>query len=149
MTYKVHLDAYDQSDMILNGGKTKRKDFYYFTETTFQGFRYGDWKFLYKKQEKWFNATREELSTPFIINLKLDPFERFIEGGGRGAAQRPLKNVGVFIKPPVCIPPVFCRISSIVCVFNTKPLPELSTFKHCGFASSFIVLKDCVAVIRC
>ncbi len=84
MTYKVHLDGYDQSDMILNNGKTKRKDFYYFTETTFHGFRYGDWKFLYKKQEKWFNAAREELSTPFIINLKIDPFERFVDGGGRG-----------------------------------------------------------------
>jgi arylsulfatase len=84
MTYKVHLDGYDQSDLILNQGKSKRKDFYYFTETTFHGFRYGDWKFLYKKQEKWFNATQEELTTPFIINLKLDPFERFVEAGGRG-----------------------------------------------------------------
>jgi len=84
MTYKVHLDGYDQSDMIFNGGKSKRKDFYYFTETTFHGFRYGDWKFLYKKQDKWFNATQEELTTPYIINLKLDPFEKFIDGGGRG-----------------------------------------------------------------
>ena len=84
MSYKVHLDGYDQSDMIFNAGKSKRKDFYYFTETTFHGFRYGDWKFLYKRQEKWFNATQDELTTPFIINLRLDPFERFVEGGGRG-----------------------------------------------------------------
>ena len=39
---------------------------------------------MYKKQDKWFNATQEELTTPFIINLKLDPFERIVEGGRRG-----------------------------------------------------------------
>jgi arylsulfatase len=47
--YKVHLDGYDQSDILLNQGKTKRKDFYYFTETTFHGMRYGDWKLLFTK----------------------------------------------------------------------------------------------------
>jgi len=82
MNYKVHLDGYDQSDILLRNGKTKRKDFYYFTETTFHGFRYGDWKFLYKKQDEWFRATRDELSTPYIINLKQDPFERFTEARG-------------------------------------------------------------------
>ena len=44
--------------------------------------RYGDCKFLFKKQDKWFNATVEELTTPYIINLKLDPFERFIHARG-------------------------------------------------------------------
>jgi len=82
MTYKVHLDGYDQSDILLRNGKTKRQDFYYFTEATFHGFRYGDWKFLYKKQDEWFRATRDELSTPYIINLKQDPFERFTESRG-------------------------------------------------------------------
>lgn len=82
MTYKVHLDGYDQSDMLLRKGKSKRLDFYYFTETTFHGLRYGDWKFLYKKQDKWFNATVDELTTPYIINLKLDPFERFLSARG-------------------------------------------------------------------
>ena len=63
MTYKVHLDGYDKSDMIFNDGKSKRKDFYYFTETTFHGFRYGDWKFLYEKQDKWLIATQDELTS--------------------------------------------------------------------------------------
>lgn len=80
--YKVHLDGYDQSDMILRDGKTKRQEFFYFTESTFHGFRYGDWKFLYKRQEKWFRDGRETLTTPYIINLKLDPFERFTESRG-------------------------------------------------------------------
>ncbi|MFY8274729.1 arylsulfatase [Pseudoalteromonas sp. SSDWG2] len=80
--YKVHLDGYDQSDLLLNNGKTKRKDFYYFTEATFHGLRYGDWKLLFKEQEHWFRATQQSLTSPYIINLKLDPFERFTEARG-------------------------------------------------------------------
>ncbi|WP_232848567.1 arylsulfatase [Bowmanella yangjiangensis] len=80
--YKVHLDGYDQSDLLLNNGKTKRKDFYYFTETTFHGMRYGDWKLLFIEQDEWFRATQQSMTTPYIINLKLDPFERFVNARG-------------------------------------------------------------------
>ncbi|MEO2267462.1 arylsulfatase [Pseudoalteromonas sp. YIC-656] len=80
--YKVHLDGYDQSDLLLNNGKTKRKDFYYFTEATFHGLRYGDWKLLFTEQNHWFRATQEALTSPYLINLKLDPFERFTEARG-------------------------------------------------------------------
>lgn len=80
--FKVHLDGYDQSDMLLNAGKTKRKEFYYFTETTFHGMRYGDWKLLFIDQEEWFRGKQIPLTSPFIINLKLDPFERFIHARG-------------------------------------------------------------------
>ena len=80
--YKVHLDGYDQSYLLLNQGKTKRKDFYYFTETTFHGMRYGDWKLLFTKQDGWFRSTQEAMTSPYIINLKMDPFERFTEARG-------------------------------------------------------------------
>ena len=80
--YKVHLDGHDQSDILLNQGKTKRKDFYYFTENTFHGMRYGDWKLLFIDQKEWFRAEQIPLTSPFIINLKLDPFERFIHARG-------------------------------------------------------------------
>jgi arylsulfatase A-like enzyme len=76
-TYKVHLDGYDQTDLLTGNGPTKRKDFYYFTENTLHGIRYGDWKFLFKSQDKWFNGVQNNLTTPLITNLKLDPFERF------------------------------------------------------------------------
>ena len=80
--YKVYLDGYDQSDILLNQGKSKRKEFFYFTETTFHGMRYGDWKLLFIDQEEWFRCKQVPLTTPFIINLKLDPFERFIRARG-------------------------------------------------------------------
>jgi len=81
-TYKVHLDGYDQSDVLLRRGKSRRKEFYYFTETTFHGMRYGDWKLLFRDQEEWFRAPQPTLSSPIVINLKLDPFERFIHARG-------------------------------------------------------------------
>lgn len=80
--YNVHLDGYDQSDMITGKGKSNRLEFLYFTETTLHGIRFGDWKFLFKQQDKWFNGLQLDLSTPLITNLKLDPFERFHEARG-------------------------------------------------------------------
>ncbi|SEI87834.1 arylsulfatase [Cyclobacterium xiamenense] len=81
-SFKVHLDGYDQSDMLLNQGESKRKEFYYFTETTLHGLRYGDWKVMFRDQEKWFRSPQPVLSTPIITNLKLDPFERFHQARG-------------------------------------------------------------------
>lgn len=80
--FKVHLDGYDQSDIVLNNGKSKRKEFFYFTEGTLHGMRWGDWKVLFRDQEKWFRSPQPTLSTPIITNLKLDPFERFHEARG-------------------------------------------------------------------
>ncbi len=83
-TYKNHLDGYDQSDLVLNNGKTKRKDFFYFTETTFHAVRYGDWKFMFRDQEDWFMSPQQSLSSPIVTNLKLDPFERMHKTRGYG-----------------------------------------------------------------
>ena len=80
--YKVHLDGYDQSELVLRNGESKRMDYYYFTETTFHGLRYGPWKLMYTKQDQWFHSGQTVLSTPYITNLDLDPFERFHEARG-------------------------------------------------------------------
>ena len=80
--YKVHLDGYDQSSILLENGKSNRKEFFYFTETVFHGMRYDPWKLLFIDQEEWFRAEQVPLSTPILINLELDPFERFIKARG-------------------------------------------------------------------
>jgi len=80
--YRVHLDGYDQTPIITGTGPSNRLEYFYFTETTFHGLRYGDWKFLFKDQDKWFNGVQDDLVTPLITNLKLDPFERFHEARG-------------------------------------------------------------------
>jgi arylsulfatase A-like enzyme len=76
-TYKIHLDGFDQTDLITGKGPSKRKEFFYFTETAYHGLRYGDWKVLFKTQDKWFNGVQNNLTIPLVTNLKLDPFERF------------------------------------------------------------------------
>ena len=81
-TYKVHIDGVDQTDILMGKGPTKRREFYYFTETTLHGARIGDWKFLFTDQDKWFNGKQQYLVTPLITNLKLDPFERFHNARG-------------------------------------------------------------------
>jgi arylsulfatase A-like enzyme len=79
---RIHLDGYDQTDLITGKGPSKRKEFYYFTETKLHGVRYGDFKFLFVKQDKWFNGVQQNMVTPLVTNLKLDPFERFHEARG-------------------------------------------------------------------
>jgi arylsulfatase len=81
-TYKVHLDGFDQTPMLSGTGPSNRKTYFYFTETKFHGMRVGDWKFLYTSQDRWFNGVRNNLTTPVIANLALDPFERFTEARG-------------------------------------------------------------------
>jgi arylsulfatase len=81
-TYRVHLDGYDQSAILTGSGPSQRKESFYFTEAQFHGIRYGDWKFLFTEQDKWFNGVKNDLVTPLITNLKLDPFERFHEARG-------------------------------------------------------------------
>jgi arylsulfatase len=79
---RIHLDGYDQTDLITGKGPSKRKEFFYFTETKLHGTRFGDWKFLFTKQDKWLNGVQQDLLTPLVTNLKLDPFERFNEARG-------------------------------------------------------------------
>ncbi|MFV0304368.1 MAG: arylsulfatase [Moheibacter sp.] len=79
---KIHLDGYDQTPLITGKGKSNRSEFFYFTETTLHGVRVGDYKFLFKQQDKWFNGVQQNMVTPLITNLKLDPFERFHDSRG-------------------------------------------------------------------
>src|SRR5262245_26246229 len=75
-TYKVHLDGYDQTDLITGKGKSKRNEIWYFTEGTLSAARIGDYKFRFTDQPNgWFGAT-EKVDWPIVTNLRLDPYER-------------------------------------------------------------------------
>jgi arylsulfatase len=78
----VHLDGYDQTPVITETGPSNRKEFFFFTEAKFHGLRFGEWKFRFTDQDKWFNGVQNTLSTPLITRLDLDPFERFHEARG-------------------------------------------------------------------
>ena len=81
-SYKVHLDGYNQLDMLTSQGESNRDVVYYFAETNLGAVRVGDYKYRFIEQPTgWFGAT-ENLGWPVITNLRLDPFERagFSEG---------------------------------------------------------------------
>jgi arylsulfatase A-like enzyme len=75
-TYKVHLDGYDQTDLITGKGSSKRNEIWYFTETTLSAARIGDYKYRFTDQPNgWFGAT-VKVDFPILLNLRLDPYER-------------------------------------------------------------------------
>jgi arylsulfatase len=75
-TYKVHLDGYDQTDVITGKGPSKRHEIYYFTETTLAAVRINDFKYRLTDQPNgWFGGT-VKVDWPILVNVRLDPFER-------------------------------------------------------------------------
>ena len=75
-TYKVHLDGYDQTDMITGKGTSKRHEIFYITETTLAAVRIDDFKYRFTDQPNgWLGAT-VKVDWPILTNLRLDPFER-------------------------------------------------------------------------
>jgi arylsulfatase len=75
-TYRVHLDGYNQMDMITGKGPSARHEIFYFTEGTLSAVRLGDYKYRLTMQPNgWLGAT-EKVDWPLLCNIRLDPFER-------------------------------------------------------------------------
>jgi arylsulfatase len=76
-TYKVHLDGYDQTEMLTTGGESARNEVYYFNGSALGALRVGNFKFVLQDQPNgWFGGGTMTYTAPRIFNLKLDPFER-------------------------------------------------------------------------
>ena len=75
-TYKVHLDGYNQLDLITGKGKSNRNELFYFTETTLGAVRINDYKYRFTDQPGGWLGNTIHLDWPILSNLKLDPFER-------------------------------------------------------------------------
>jgi arylsulfatase len=75
-TYKVHLDGYNQMDLITGKGPSKRNEIFYFTESTLGAVRVKDFKYRFTDQPGgWLGAT-VKVDWPILTNLRLDPYER-------------------------------------------------------------------------
>jgi arylsulfatase len=136
ITYKVHLDGYDQSAFLRNvngsaannnGTKSARDKFFYSDDDgLLVGLRMGDYKYVYSEQRK--EGTMALWAEPFttlrlqkIYNLMQDPFERaditsntFWDwqldhvGGVYGAMDEVFQFVQTFKQfPPRSFPPSF------------------------------------------
>ena len=75
-TYKVHLDGYNQINMLTGNGPSERHELFYFASSELGAVRIDDYKFRFIDQPNgWFGET-VSLGWPALTNLRLDPFER-------------------------------------------------------------------------
>ncbi len=75
-TFKVHLDGYNQLDLITGKGPSARHEIFYLTETTLAAVRIDDYKYRFTDQPGgWLGATLK-VDWPILVNLRLDPYER-------------------------------------------------------------------------
>jgi arylsulfatase len=75
-TYKVHLDGYDQTDLITGKGPSKRHEIFYFAETNLGAVRIDDFKYRFIDQPNGWLGGSVRPDWPILVNLRLDPFER-------------------------------------------------------------------------
>ena len=74
--YKVHLDGYNQLDLLTGKGPSRRHEVFYFAEGTLGAVRIDDFKYRFIDQPNgWFGGT-VKVDVPVLVNLRLDPFER-------------------------------------------------------------------------
>jgi arylsulfatase len=75
-TYKVHLDGYNQMDLITGKGPSKRNEVFYFAETTLGAVRINDYKYRFIDQPSGWLGGTVKVDWPILVNLRLDPLER-------------------------------------------------------------------------
>jgi arylsulfatase A-like enzyme len=79
-TFKVHLDGYDQRDLLAGTGPSKRREFFYWTDDgNLAGLRYDRWKVVFLEQRaeglKVWQDPLIPLRAPKLFDLRGDPFE--------------------------------------------------------------------------
>ncbi|MGA3212042.1 MAG: arylsulfatase [Terriglobales bacterium] len=74
--YKVHLDGYNQMDLITGKGPSTRHEVYYFAEGTLGAVRIDDLKYRFIDQPGGWLGGTVHTDWPILVNLRLDPYER-------------------------------------------------------------------------
>ena len=89
-TYKVHLDGYDQTNMITGKSPSNRREIFYFGESTLGAVRVDDFKYRFIDQPGGWLGAKTHVDVPYLTNLRLDPFERtgWPESGSKIGAQQ-------------------------------------------------------------
>jgi arylsulfatase A-like enzyme len=75
-TYKVHLDGYNQMDLITGKGPSNRHELFYFAEARLGALRIDDFKFRFIDQPEGWPGPKVPINMPIINNIRQDPFER-------------------------------------------------------------------------
>lgn len=92
-TFKVHLDGYNQRDVLAGEGEGKRHEYFYWTDDgNLAGLRYERWKMVFLEQREEGLAVWENplipLRFPKLFDIKGDPFERAQTDAGEYARWR-------------------------------------------------------------
>lgn len=99
-TFRVHLDGYNQLDMLSGKGPSARREFFFFAETELTAIRVDHWKLHLAIKDEWLKAA-EKLSGGMLIDIKLDPFERTPESKGHFLWMKEKTWIGPLIEGPV------------------------------------------------
>jgi arylsulfatase A-like enzyme len=78
MTYKVHLDGYNNLDYWTGKtDKSARREYFYYDETDLMAIRVDAWKMHIgvKREGSWWDA-KYYPSVPYVFNLLMDPMEK-------------------------------------------------------------------------
>ena len=91
--FKVHLDGYDQRDLLAGTGPNKRQEYFYWTDDgSLAGLRYNHWKVVFMEQRsEGLDVWQDPLVTlrfPKLFDIRADPFERAQSDAGDYARWR-------------------------------------------------------------
>jgi arylsulfatase len=75
-SYKVHLDGYNQMNLLTGKGPSNRHEIYYFGESALGAVRVDDYKYRFIDQPGGWLGDKTSPDVPHLTNLRLDPFER-------------------------------------------------------------------------
>jgi arylsulfatase A-like enzyme len=75
-TFKVHLDGYDQTEMLTGNGPSKRHEVWYFAQTKLGALRFDNYKYTFITQPQGWIGPVVYPNMPILTNLRQDPFER-------------------------------------------------------------------------
>jgi arylsulfatase A-like enzyme len=78
--FKVHIDGYNQMDLLSANGKSKRHEIFYFDDrASMNAVRVNDWKVHFSIGDRWFGGTQAfPQNFPRVTNLRMDPYEETI-----------------------------------------------------------------------
>ena len=81
--YKNHLDGYNQMDLLLSKGPSKRHELFYFGGPQLGAVRIDDFKFRFYEQPQGWPGPKVTTDMPTMVNIRQDPFERTPSIGGQ------------------------------------------------------------------
>jgi arylsulfatase len=81
--YKNHLDGYNQMDLLLGKGPSKRHEIFYFGGPHLGAVRIDDFKFRFYEQPQGWPGPKVTTDMPTMVNIRQDPFERTPSIGGQ------------------------------------------------------------------